>query len=129
MKHKILPYRTDLKEKARALRKDMTLSEVLMWNELKQGKMCGMDFDRQRPILNYIVDFYCKDLMLAIEIDGSSHDEIIEQDDKRQKEIEALGVNFLRYTDLAVKTDITNVLRNIEHWIENAIAKQEHSKH
>ena len=51
----------------------MTLSEVLLWNELKQKKILGFDFDRQRPIDECIVDFYCKELMLAIEIDGASH--------------------------------------------------------
>ena len=49
------------------------MSEVLLWNELKQKKMLGYDFDRQRPIDDYIVDFYCKALMLAIEIHGESH--------------------------------------------------------
>ena len=48
----------------------MTLSEVLLWKSIKGKQMLGYDFDRQRPIDNYIVDFYCKDLKLAIEIDG-----------------------------------------------------------
>jgi very-short-patch-repair endonuclease len=52
----------------------MTLGEVLLWQRLKRKQMRGFDFDRQRPIYRYIVDFYCKDLKLAIEIDGSSHD-------------------------------------------------------
>jgi very-short-patch-repair endonuclease len=63
MKRKIIPYNPKLKELARKLRKDMTLSEVLLWQELKSRQMMGYDFDRQRPIDNYIVDFYCKDLM------------------------------------------------------------------
>jgi very-short-patch-repair endonuclease len=97
----------------------MTLSEVLLWNELKQKKMHGFDFDRQRPILNYIVDFYCKDLMLAIEIDGSSHDseEAFIADQIRQKEIEELGVHFLRFYDLDVKMNMINVLNTIEKWV------------
>ena len=63
MRRKISPYNPKLKPLAKALRKNMTFSEVLLWNELKQKKMLGHDFDRQRPIDNYIVDFYCKDLM------------------------------------------------------------------
>ena len=51
----------------------MTLSEVLLWNELKQKNILGYDFDRQRPIGEYIVDFYCKELSLVIEIDGDTH--------------------------------------------------------
>jgi hypothetical protein len=60
MKRKIIPYNPKLKPLAKKLREKMTLSEVLLWNELKSKKMHGFDFDRQRPIDNYIVDFYCK---------------------------------------------------------------------
>lgn len=70
---KIIPYNPKLKDLAKKLRQDMTLSEVLLWDCLKQKKMMGYDFDRQRPINEFIVDFYCKDLKLAIEIDGDSH--------------------------------------------------------
>jgi very-short-patch-repair endonuclease len=66
MRRKIIPYNPKLKPLASELRKNMTLSEVLLWNELKQKKMKGYDFDRQRPIDNFIVDFYCKDLMLGL---------------------------------------------------------------
>ena len=60
MRRKILNYNPRLKELAKKLRKNMTLAEVLLWNELKQKKLLGFDFDRQRPIDEYIVDFYCK---------------------------------------------------------------------
>ncbi len=98
----------------------MTLSEVLLWNELKQKKMSGYDFDRQRPIGNYIVDFYCKDLMLAIEVDGISHDfeDVIKNDGIRQKRLENMGVRFLRFDDREVRTDMANVLRTIAYWIK-----------
>ncbi|OFX37862.1 MAG: DNA methylase [Bacteroidetes bacterium GWA2_32_17] len=101
----------------------MTLSEVLLWNELKQKKILNMDFDRQRPILNYIVDFYCKDLMLAIEVDGSSHNNKYEQDKIRQQELENEGVSFLRFDDLEVKKDMGNVLLVIENWIKTEVSK------
>jgi len=119
MKRKILPYNPKLKTLAKALRKNMTFAEVLLWNELKQKKMCGYDFNRQRPIDNFIVDFYCKDLMLAIEVDGISHysEEAFEADEKRQKRIEGFGVHFLRFDDEEVRKDMPNVLRNIEGWI------------
>ena len=119
MKRKILPYRPYLKALAKVLRKNMTFSEVLLWNELKQKKVCGYDFDRQRPIHNYIVDFYCKDLMLAIEVDGISHysEEAYKADIIRQTEIENYGVSFLRFDDNEVKNDMLNVLRSIEGWI------------
>ena len=118
VKRKIIPYNPDLKELARDLRKNMTLSEVLLWNQLKQKNMLGYDFDRQRPIDNYIVDFYCKELSLAIEIDGSTHIYRDEEDDIRQKNLEKLGIRFLRFDDIEVKKNILNVLRVIENWIE-----------
>jgi len=122
MKRKILPYNPILKDLAKKLRNNMTLSEVLLWNELKQKKMLNMDFDRQRPILNYIVDFYCKDLMLAIEVDGDSHNNKYEQDKARQQELENKGVRFLRFDDLEVKKDMCNVLREIENWIQKELS-------
>ena len=120
-KREILPYNPKLKELARQLRKNSTLSEILLWQQLHKKKILGYDFDRQRPILNYIVDLYCKDLKLAIEIDGYSHeyDESHKADAIRQKEIEKLGVHFLRFKDKQIKHDIYNVLYEIETWIEH----------
>jgi very-short-patch-repair endonuclease len=116
-KRKILPYNPDLKQLAKELRKNMTLSEVLLWNELKQKKMLGLDFDRQRPINNYIVDFYCKELSLAIEIDGDTHIFKYDYDEERQTSLEKMGVHFLRFDDIDVKRNMFNVLRVIEDWI------------
>lgn len=116
-KQNIIPYNPGLKELARELRKNMTLSEVLLWNQLKQKNMMGYDFDRQRPVGEYIVDFYCKELLLAIEIDGNTHIYRYEEDEIRQKDLEKLGIRFLRFDDMEVKTNISNVLRVIEEWI------------
>ena len=85
---KILYYRPELKKRARKLRKNMTLAEVLLWKRLKGKQVMGYDFDRQRPIDKYIVDFYCKDLRLAIEIDGRSHDHKERADQRRQSALE-----------------------------------------
>ncbi|ELR68902.1 hypothetical protein C900_05595 [Fulvivirga imtechensis AK7] len=119
MKRKILYYNPKLKPLALKLRKNMTLSEVLLWQELNGRQMMGYDFDRQRPIDNYIVDFYCKDLMLAIEVDGESHyhDNASERDQARQKKLENLGVRFLRFDDLDVKQRMGYVLNTISEWI------------
>ncbi|KPQ33232.1 MAG: hypothetical protein HLUCCO16_18725 [Phormidium sp. OSCR] len=121
MNPKILPYNPKLKEIARQLRKNMTAPEVKLWNHLKRGQMQGFDFDRQRPIDEYIVDFYCKKLMLAIEIDGSSHEseEAQEQDRYRQARLEALGVRFLRFTNWQVIHETDGVLMAIREWIRN----------
>ena len=81
-----------------------------------QGKqMLSYDFDRQRPIDEYIVDFYCKDLRLVIEIDGKSHttEKVAENDIIRQKRLEELGVNILRFDDLDVQKEMKYVLNEI----------------
>ncbi|HLG39867.1 MAG TPA: DUF559 domain-containing protein [Chitinophagaceae bacterium] len=92
MQRKIIPYNPKLKELAKQLRQNMTFSEVKLWNELKNGQMMGYDFDRQRPIGNYIVDFFCKDLQLGIEVDGITHldEKVIVKDFVRQEEIESM---------------------------------------
>ena len=75
-----LPQNKSLRPLARELRKDSTLSEVLLWNQLKNKQFFNLDFDRQKIIGNYIVDFYCPSLKLVIEIDGGSHDNKLSYD-------------------------------------------------
>jgi len=113
---KIIPYNPKLKKLAKKLRKDMTFGEVLLWNELKRDQLWGFDFDRQRCIDNYIVDFYCKSLMLAIEIDGMSHnhEEAFARDEIRQQKLESFGITVIRFTEAEMKFDMTNVIRAIE---------------
>ena len=125
MKRKIIPYKPYLKELAKKLRNNMTLSEVLLWNEIKQKKINGYDFDRQKPIDDYIVDFYCKKLQLAIEIDGDSHDseEAFNKDNERQIRLESLGVHFIRFDDIEVKRNMNNVLRALYGKIEELESK------
>lgn len=118
MKRKrIIPYNPKLKERANYLRKNSTLSEVLLWKYLKGKKTPGYDFDRQKPIDNYIVDFFCNELMLAIEIDGSTHNYNSEEDRKRQTKLESLGVRFLRFNDLDIKKNMSGILSVIGNWI------------
>jgi very-short-patch-repair endonuclease len=121
MKRKIIPYNPILKERARSLRKNMTFSEVILWNEIKNGKIRGYDFDRQRPVGNYILDFYCKDLQLALEVDGLTHhdEEVIKNDKIRQGNLEALGICFLRFDALLVLNKVEGAVRDIIKWIEN----------
>ena len=97
----------------------MTFSEVKLWNELKNGKMLEYDFDRQRPIGDYVVDFYCKDLMLALEVDGVTHlhESAILKDKERQEQLEACGVRFLRFDALLIVNKVDSVVKEIENWI------------
>lgn len=115
----ILPYNPKLKELARELRNNSTLSEKLLWKFLKGKQINGYDFDRQKPIDNYIVDFFCKELKLAIEIDGKTHNEKMEKDLVRQEKLEKLGIVFLRFTDQEVKDHPAGVAEYIKDWINN----------
>jgi very-short-patch-repair endonuclease len=119
MKRNIIPYNPKLKDLAKKLRKNMTYSEVLLWNELKDGKIMGYDFDRQRPIGNYIVDFYCKDLLLILEIDGITHeDEKVKLHDvMRQKELESFDVKFIRFEAMLILNKVDAAVKEIIRWI------------
>jgi very-short-patch-repair endonuclease len=117
MRHLVIPYNPLLKERARILRRNMTHGEALLWTKLCRKQMCGFDFDRQRPIDEYIVDFYCNELRLAIEVDGWSHAVKGARDVARQKRLESLGVQFLRFTEQEVVSDLQSVADRIELWV------------
>ncbi|MEX0719090.1 MAG: DUF559 domain-containing protein [Balneolaceae bacterium] len=110
----IIPYNPRLKSYARHLRKNSTLSEVLLWKEIRKRKL-GFQFHRQLPIDQFIVDFYCHELMLAIEVDGSSHDSPERQlkDKERQAILEGFGVHFIRIPNKEVKQNLDGVVKYI----------------
>jgi very-short-patch-repair endonuclease len=118
MPRKIIPYNKNLKQLARKLRNDSTLGEVLLWNELKNKQLFGFDFCRQKPLLNYIVDFYCYELNLVIEIDGLYHswEEQDNRDVARDNQLASFGLTILRFTEQEARKDMQNVLRAIEHY-------------
>jgi very-short-patch-repair endonuclease len=117
MRNKIIPYHPKLKAYARQLRKKSTLPEVLLWQKIKQ-RAYGVQFHRQVPMLNYIVDFYCHEIRLAIEVDGSSHDNKVLYDGRRQGELEARGVTFLRFSNYEIKSQMFSVLLVLEEKVE-----------
>jgi len=90
-----LPYNPKLRERAKELRKAGNLCEVLMWQQLHKRKFKGYDFDRQKIIGNYIVDFYCSDCRTVIEIDGSSHNDKAEYDSIRDAFLMGLGLEVI----------------------------------
>ena len=118
MKKKIVTYNPLLKEIAGQLRKKGTPAERRLWQDLKGRQMLGFDFHRQKPIDNFIVDFYCPALMLAIEIDGSSHNDKYDIDLNRQRHLELKGLRFLRFQERDVMYNIEVVLNAINAWIE-----------
>ena len=111
---KIIPYNTRLVPLAKELRNNMTYGEIALWREIK-GKKLGARFSRQIPIDQYIVDFYCKELYLVIEVDGSIHfaEGQEEKDKKRQKRLESLGLHILRFSDLDVQNNLSWVVEEI----------------
>ena len=118
-KRKIIPYNNKLKELARQLRNNSTKSEIRLWQKLKRKQLYGYDFHRQKPIDNYILDFYCNELKLGIEVDGYSHQflEVFQKDTIKEQRMNALGIEVLRFRDWQVLNDMENVLRAIEYYI------------
>lgn len=114
-----LPVNKLLRLRARNLRKNSTLSEVILWKYLKQKRANGLDFDRQKVIGNYIVDFYCAKLKLVIEVDGDSHNDKYVYDSNRDKYLQSLGLTVLHVEDLDVKYRIDSVLYSIETLLLN----------
>lgn len=115
-------YNKNLKRYAQKLRKNSTEAEVRLWTELLRARsMRGYQFLRQRPVLNYIADFLCKELMLIIEVDGITHDDEQqwEKDLARQQALEDFGFAVLRFSDEEVMHDIDYVERTISEWIEH----------
>jgi len=112
-KNKIIPYDPKLKVLARQLRNNSTLSEVLFWKNIK-SRSYGYEFHRQVPVSDFIVDFFCHELNLAIEIDGNTHDDNYDHDEHRQKKLESQGIKFIRFRDYDVKRNINDVLRAVE---------------
>ncbi|MBI4932130.1 MAG: endonuclease domain-containing protein [Bacteroidetes bacterium] len=113
-----IEYDKDHKLLSRELRNNSTLGEILLWNQLKAGKMLGHKFNRQKPLGDYIVDFYCKKLNLVIEVDGYSHQFKTKKDLKRDKDLNEMGLSVLRFIEQQCKKDMLNVVRAIETWIE-----------
>ena len=110
-------YNPKLKKLAQELRKNGTLSEVILWQKLKGKKMMGYDFHRQKPLDNFIVDFFSPELGLILEIDGKSHDGKFDLDEVRQKKLEKMGFNVMRFSEGDVRGNLEGVLLAIEDWI------------
>ncbi len=123
MKNKIIPYNPRLKEFARQLRKNSTLSEVLLWEKIKQRAL-GVQFHRQVPLLEYIVDFYCHELQLAIEIDGVSHEFKYDKDAERDRQLEKVGVHIIRLQDIEVKKNMFSILMTLKEVINEMQSKK-----
>lgn len=118
-RRKIIPYNPRLKELARQLRNNSTKAEIILWKALS-GKQClGYDFHRQKPLGEFIVDFFCNELMLAIEVNGVSHnqDQVMKKDQKKELFLNSIGITVLRFQDSDIYPDNRDALAEIERYI------------
>lgn len=113
-----LKYLEELRELSRENRKKATRSEDIIWYEILKNKKTGFKFLRQKPIKRFILDFYCKELLLAIEIDGSSHIKRKNYDEERDKFLKNLNIETLRISVGEVIKDINKIKYEINKYIE-----------
>jgi very-short-patch-repair endonuclease len=111
----ILKYNPKLRDRARKLRSQMTDAEVKLWQQLRMRQIGGVKFLRQRPIGNYIVDFYAPEEKLVIEVDGGQHyeEEGLEYDEQRDVFLEGLGLKVIRFSNLDVLKNIDGVIKRV----------------
>jgi len=109
-----LPYNPELKERARELRKAGNKAEIIFWKQVRNKQFLGLDFDRQKIVGNYIVDFYCKYIGVVIEIDGESHNEKEEYDANRDEYLKSFGLKVYHIRAEDVINDIDSVMRYLE---------------
>jgi len=122
-------YNKSLQPFANNLRKEMTKAEACLWKYvLRARQMNGYQFRRQRPVLNYVADFMCKELCLVIEVDGITHDSKLEKDERRADELRQAGFHVFRFTDEEVLTNIEGVMMAIERIIDEIIPPPAPSK-
>jgi very-short-patch-repair endonuclease len=111
----MLKYRQDLKEKSRALRRNMTDAEQALWFRLRRKQLAGIQFYRQKPIGNYVVDFYAPSAKLVVELDGSQHmdEQMTKRDAARSVFLEEQGLAVLRFDDRQALMETGRVLEAI----------------
>ncbi len=111
--------RRDLRRKARDLRNNMTKAEILLWSRLRSRKVGGYKFRRQQPIFDFIVDFYCHELKLIVEVDGEVHtfSENYEKDRKRDLFFINNGYKILRFTNYEIEINLKDSVNKIATFI------------
>ena len=111
-----LEARASVFENARQLKNNLTEAEDKLWQALRNKKLCGLKFRRQHPVDSYILDFYCHEKKLAIEVDGKIHlkKEIQEYDDDRTYTLQQQDIKVIRFTNEEVFSDVFKVLNEIK---------------
>ncbi len=110
------PYNPKLKKLSQELRKNLTDAERLLWSKLRMKQLKGLMFSRQKPLGEYIADFYCHQAKLVIEVDGGQHfsDDSIKYDRLRDEYLGNMGLTVLRFTNIDVTDNIEGVVEVIE---------------
>ena len=121
---KMLTYSKIVKPLARELRNNQTDAEVLLWSRIRRKQILGVQFNRQKPIDRYIVDFYSASTKLVIELDGIQHYEIdaIEYDFERTKMLESFGLKVMRFDNSLIFSELDNVISIIYDEVKNRIS-------
>jgi very-short-patch-repair endonuclease len=117
--YQYMPYYTSLRERSWELRKNQTCAEYLLWNGIRGRKLLGYKFTRQKPLMDYIVDFYCAELLLIIEVDGSSHADRQEYDEIRDNELKMYGFHIKRYQNEEVKQNLSQVIDDLTRYMKD----------
>ena len=114
------PYSKNLKELSQKLRSNQTDAEGKLWQRINRDQLLGFRFNRQKPLLNYIVDFYCAKAKLIIELDGSHHYEAEHQEKDRQRddELRSLGFTVMRFSNDEIYYEIEAVVEQIYLFLE-----------
>ena len=102
-----------IQQRARELRQEMTPTERLLWERLRNRQLAGFKFRRQHPLGPFITDFYCAKRRLVVEIDGDIHDLKREEDEARTRQFEEFGHRVIRFMNEEVETNIDLVLKKI----------------
>ncbi len=115
-------YWNDLKNMAIKNRQNSTRAESKIWYELLNNNKTGYKFTKQKPINRFVLDFYCSKLLLAIEIDGSSHDRKSELDKQRDKYLNCLNILTIRFTNEEILLNINLVKQKLSKMLRNRYA-------
>ena len=99
----------------RYLRNNLPQAEIILWSKLKSRQLLGFKFRRQYSVGSYIIDFYCPEMKLAVEVDGDSHflEKSLEYEKERQSFIEGFGIQFLRFTNNDIYRNLNGALFTI----------------
>ena len=114
----------ELRNKARILRNKMTKAEIILWSRIRSRQLYGYKFRRQQAILDYIVDFYCHDLKLIIEVDGDIHSlpEIVESDKHRDKILKNNSYHIIHFSNHEIETNLNHSLSKIKSFISEILS-------